>query len=152
MNPVLPGNIYPLSKDIIMKTKLTTTALILASSLIAGFSHAESSGLTREAVMAEYYAARQAGTLPKTSDHDFGANWIPAQTTVPSTLTREAVMAEYYAARQAGTLPKTGDHDFGANWIPAQTTVPSALTREAVMVELYAARKAGTLPKTGSSR
>ena len=105
-----------------MNTKLATTTLLVLSSLVAGTSFAGGSAmpqagdydvlpvassistLTREAVKAEYQAAKLAGVLPQAGDVD-----VAYAKTAPSTLTREAVNAEYLAARKAGTLPRNGE-------------------------------------------
>ena len=106
-----------------MNVKLVTTTLIVLSSLVAGTSFAGDtsampqvgdydvlpvassvSTLTREAVNAEYQAAKLAGVLPQAGDVD-----VVYTNTAPSTLTREAVNAEYLAARKAGTLPRNGE-------------------------------------------
>lgn len=98
-----------------MKTKFAASALILATGLIAGTSFAAispnadaqvidyaamASTTTREAVKANYLAAKNAGALPQNSDAqvtDFSA--------IPSTTTREAVRNEFLIAKKNGTLP-----------------------------------------------
>jgi hypothetical protein len=106
-----------------MNTKLATTTLIVLSSLVAGTSFAGDtsampqvgdydvvrvapavSTLTREAVKAEYQAAKLAGVLPQAGDAD-----VAYAKAAPTSLTREAVKAEYLAARKAGTLPRNGE-------------------------------------------
>ena len=101
-----------------MNTKFAATALVLASTLIAGTSfaatayqeadrHAPSgpSTLTREAVKAEYLAAKKAGGHPPTVEgQDY--NIKP----VTTSLSREAVKADYQAAKKAGELPKFNNY------------------------------------------
>jgi hypothetical protein len=106
-----------------MNAKLATTTLIVLSSLVAGTSFAgntsampqvgdydvvrvspTASTLTREAVQAEYQAAKLAGVLPQAGDAD-----VAYAKAAPTSLTREAVKAEYLAARETGNLPRAGD-------------------------------------------
>lgn len=101
-----------------MNTKFAATALVLASTLIAGTSfaatayqeadrHAPSgpSTLTREAVKADYQAAKKAGGLPPAVEgQDY--NIKP----VTTSLTREAVKADYQAAKKAGDLPQLSNY------------------------------------------
>lgn len=109
-----------------MKSTLTTVGLLLTVALTATISFAgqqdrpsrtiaegdsgsvassTTSGLTREAVRAEYFAARNSGTLPVTSEGDSGV----AGSGATSSLTRDEVIADYCSARNNGTLPRTGE-------------------------------------------
>lgn len=94
-----------------MKSKLFITGLLITVAMGATPSFADHkysgpispsthSTLTREAVIAEYMAAKKNGTLPPLGDrgHSFA---IP---NTPSTLTREAVIEEYLAAKNSGAL------------------------------------------------
>lgn len=101
-----------------MNTKFAASALVLASTLIAGTSFAQSqyqeadrhapsaqSTLTREAVKADYVAAKNAGGLPPAVE---GQDYkVQAATT---SLTREAVKADYQATKRAGGLPQINNY------------------------------------------
>jgi hypothetical protein len=127
-------------KEIIMKTKFVTSALILASGLIAGTSFAaDNVALSREQVRADYIQARAEGSLPAMGDAP--VFYVKA---APSTLTRDAVTAEYVAAQKAGTLPAQGDRQ-----VVVVKSEHSTLTRAAVRAEYVAARLGGTLPQVG---
>lgn len=101
-----------------MNTKFAASALVLASTLIAGTSFAASSyqeadrhatsgpsTLTREAVKADYMAAKNAGGLPPAVE---GQDYNVRSATTP--LTREAVKADYQAAKKAGDLPQINNY------------------------------------------
>ncbi|MHB1200088.1 MAG: DUF4148 domain-containing protein [Polaromonas sp.] len=103
-----------------MKSNFFATGLLLTVALSAATSFAAegvrhsgwaspgtSSTLTREAVRAEYIAARTNDTLPPNGERDYG---VTAPNTV-STLTREAVRAEYFAAKKNGTLLFIGERN-----------------------------------------
>ena len=91
-----------------MNTKFAT-ALVLASTLMAGTSFAASayqeadrqvstgsSMLTRDAVKADYQAAKKGGALPQSIGQDYKF------TPMTSTATRAAVMGDYQAPKKAG--------------------------------------------------
>jgi hypothetical protein len=123
-------------KEVIMKTRFVTSALIIATGLIAGSSFAaDNSGLTREQVRAAYFQARADGSLPAVGERQENVNRY-----APSTLTRAEVMAEYFAAQKAGTLPAVGERQ-----VTTIQSAPSTLTRDEVMSEYFAAQKAGIL-------
>lgn len=130
----------------IIKTKLATTALILASGLIVSTSFAAGNAhLTRADVVAEYYSAKAAGNLPALGESDSFGIAAAQRKATPSTLTREMVKAEFKAAKTAGTLPAIGER--------AQVAVApvgaSSLTRKEVMAEYYLAKATGNLPAIG---
>lgn len=100
-----------------MNTKFATSALILASTLIAGTSFAQTfqeadrhiptgpSTLTREAVKADYRAAKNAGGLPPAVEgQDYNVQ------SANTSLTREAVKADYQATKRAGSLPQINNY------------------------------------------
>lgn len=107
-------------KETIMKTTSVATALILTSALLAGTSFAqvqdrsdatamrtsggasaelksETSTLTREAVMAEYVAAKKAGTLPQVGERE------TLQPVITSTRSRADVRADAVVAAHTRT-------------------------------------------------
>lgn len=132
MLPDLPGNVYQLLKETIMKIKYAATALVLLSSLMAGTSFAADADT---ATAAGQVIAR----LPQVGDVDV----FPVNPKA-STLSRDAVRAEARSAQQAGVLPQVGDAD-----VFQASAAPSTLTRQAVKSEYLTARKAGTLPLGG---
>ena len=94
-----------------MKTHYATTALALATALIAGSGFAAEGGaLSREQVRAEFLQARADGTLVPVNEQGM----LPAMA-IPSSVTRAAVMADtlaasksakpYFANRSAEFLP-----------------------------------------------
>ncbi|MFT6591842.1 MAG: hypothetical protein ACI9I0_001906 [Rhodoferax sp.] len=131
-----------------MKTKFATTALILASGLIASTSFAANNApLTRAGVMADYYSAKAAGNLPVLGESDsFGIAAAQRNVTL-STLTRATVKTDLNAAKTAGNLPLIGER---AQMATAPTGANS-LTRQAVMTEYAMAKAAGNLPAIGES-
>ena len=131
-----------------MKSTLFTASLLLTAALgatnsFASVSHAGSAlqnthgTLTREAVRADYFAAKQMGILPPAGERD--AVQVALNST--RTLTRDMVLAEYFAAKQMGILPPSGERYTEL----AIANSPSTLTREAVRAEYLAAQKNGTL-------
>lgn len=132
MPPDLPGNVYQLLKETIMKIKFAATTLVLLSSLMAGTSFAADAD-------ASSTAGQVTARLPQVGDVDV----LPTNPKA-STLTREAVKAEYQSAKLGGMLPQVGNVD-----VLHDSSAPSTLTRQAVKSEYLTARKAGTLPLSG---
>lgn len=98
---------------------------------------ASSSGLTREAVRAEYLQAQRNHQLAATGE---GADTGYVASNGRSTLTRDAVRSEYLAAARDHTLAPQGEGaDIG--YRPSQ----SLLSREAVHAEAVRALRAGEL-------
>ena len=112
--PTCPEMSNHFLKETIMKTTSVATTLILTSALLAGTSFAqvqdrsdatamrtsggasaelksETSTLTREAVMAEYFAAKKAGSLPAINEV---ANARPVQPAGEGARSRAEVRAE----------------------------------------------------------
>lgn len=102
-----------------MNTKFAASALVLASTLLGGTSFAQShyqeadrhvssgatSTLTREAVKADYVAAKNAGGLPPAVEgQDYKVR------SANTSLTREAVKADYQASKRAGGLPQINNY------------------------------------------
>jgi hypothetical protein len=130
-----------------MKTKFKTTALILASGLIASTAFA-AEPLTRAEVKAVYFSAKAAGTLPAVGIRD-NLSTFPAQMgDSPSNLTRATVKADFRAAEATGNLPAIGERARVAN----VRVVSSSLTRQQVMIEYAIAKAAGNLPNIGESK
>jgi hypothetical protein len=130
-----------------MKTKFTTTALILASGLIASTSFA-AEPLTRADVKAEYLAAKVAGTLPAVGIRD-NLSTYPAQTgDIPSSLTRATVKSNFRMAEAAGNLPAIGERAR----VDDIRVGKKSLTRQDVMAEYATAKAAGNLPHISESK
>lgn len=129
-----------------MKTKFTTTALILASGLIASTSFA-AEPLTRADVKAEYYSAKAAGTLPAVGIRDNLSSFPAQMGATPSSMSRATVKAEFRAAEAAGNLPAIGERAT----VAAVPVGSSSLTRQEVMAEYAMAKAAGNLPNIGES-
>ncbi len=99
---------------------------------------ASSSGLSREAVRAEYLQAQRNHQLAATGE---GADVGYVAGNSRSTLTREAVRGEYLAAARDHKLSPQGEGaDIG--YRPSE----SLLSREAVHAEAVRALRAGELP------
>jgi hypothetical protein len=130
-----------------MKTKFTTTALILASGLIASTSFA-AEPLTRADVMAEYYSAKAAGNLPALGESDsFGITSAQRDITA-SHLTRATVKSNFRTAEAAGNLPAIGQRAR----VDDIRVGKKSLTRQDVMHEYAMAKAAGNLPNIGESK
>jgi hypothetical protein len=130
-----------------MKTKFTTTALILASGLIASTSFA-AEPLTRADVKAEYLAAKVAGTLPAVGIRDNLSTYPAQMGDTPSSLTRATVKSNFRTAEAAGNLPAIGERAR----IDDIRIGEKSLTRQDVMAEYVTAKATGNLPNIGESK
>jgi hypothetical protein len=130
-----------------MKTKFTTTALILASGLIASTSFA-AEPLTRADVKAEYLAAKVAGTLPAVNVRDNLSTYPAQMGNTPSSLTRATVKSDFRMAEAAGNLPAIGERAR----VDDIRVGKKSLTRQDVMAEYTTAKAAGNLPNIGESK
>ncbi len=121
-----------------MKTKFAATALILASTLVAGTTFAADNGeLTREQVRSSVMQARADGSLAQMNE-GFKNAFKAAAPSTPSTLTRDAVKAEYFAAKEAGTLPPVGER---GDLFTVQPVFASTRSRNDVRAEAVVAAR-----------
>lgn len=151
----LPGNVYHPLKGIIMKTKFAATALIFASSLIAGTP--SFAAVTSEQVRAEYAAAVRSGDIMANGEISVKLNELypgryPAKQ-LPVSVTREQVQAELATAARSGDVMANGEISAKLNALypdryPAQQ-VQMSLTREQVRAELAEAIRTGDIMENG---